>query len=172
MVNFIFCNIANVALSYRISWGELGFWYLTVFVKVVFREFRRPLAGFWFLGASGGLQTACVFRLVQELSIKTLVCIWWWNYEIYDIFYPSVSVLASLFSLSSCLIDILITGLCLYAGDACLLWMNFNIVSIRSCWIYHASLSSFAYDSVVIFLMNAFPVCSQSSQPKNIPETL
>ena len=42
-------------------------------------------------------------------------------------------MLVSLFSLFSCLIDIFITGLCLYASDACLLWMNFNIVF---CWIW------------------------------------
>ena len=94
--------------------------------------------------------------------------------KLWDIwhFYPSVSVLASFFSLSSCLIDILITGLCLYAGDACLLWMNFNTVFYGSCWIYYASLSSFVYDSVITLLMIVFHVLPQSSQPRNIPETL
>ena len=51
-------------------------------------------------------------------------------------------MLASLFSLFSCLNDIFITGLCLYAGNACLLWVNFNIVF---CWILFYILCIFVF---------------------------
>ena len=87
------------------------------------------------------------------------------NYEIYDTFYPSVSVLASLFSLFSCLTDKFIAGLCLYAGDAYLLWMNFNMCSVGSCWLYYASLLLIAYDLVPCLIHECIPFNSLYLQP-------
>ena len=76
--------------------------------------------------ASRGLQT-CSWVKYQNSCMHLMIKLWdIWHFS------PFSSVLASFFSLFSCLIDILITGLCLYAGDACLLWMNFNTVF---CWI-------------------------------------
>ena len=55
----------------------------------------------------------------------------------------------------------------LYSSNACHLCLNLNTVSVWSCYIYHAYSYFIAYDSVVSLLMNVFPDCSQSSQPKN-----
>ena len=75
--------------------------------------------------------------------------------KLWDIwhFSPFSSVLASLFSFFSCLIDILITGLCLYAGDACLLWMNFNTLF---CWIL---LNVFMHLCLLLFMIQLL-LCS------------
>ena len=42
-------------------------------------------------------------------------------------------------------------------------------VSIGSCVIYYASLSSSVYNLVIILLMNVFPDCSQILQPLKKP---
>ena len=113
------------------------------------------------------------FILICELSIITLLCIWWQNYEIYDTFYPSLYVLASFWvCLTTWLIySLLVHGF--FTCDACQSWMNFKTIFwlILVEYIMHLCLSllmiqllfsSWAYSLFVSKLYNQ----------KNLPKTL
>jgi len=87
-------------------------------------------------------------------------------------FIPFSACFGFIFDLFSCLTDKFIAGLCLYAGDAYLLWMNFNFVF---CWILLIILCIFVITCLWLsscLAHECIPCWSPNLQPRNISETL
>ena len=100
-------------------------------------------------------------RLVYELSVKTLMCFWWLNYEIYATICPLEFWLVSFLICVNYLVGILISCL-MFLCLKCLLTVGETQYCVYSVGLWFICYTSQSFEcswfSVCFSLMNVFPL--------------